>query len=241
MVFLMSITIIIANFYNPFPMPKLLLCFFVVLSLVPHAHANDLTDTPKPYLLNLLSELAIHRMSLLDPIIESVVHEEPPEVIINDTPIIDETSTHQESLYEELLSKGNLSEELDKEILSEESSKKEPLDEEQALTHIEQTTIETPALDLSAIEASPHELALTQVLLEICSPRLSDDQQDSLKRSYQHHLQLLMPTLDTQLAMAHMNQQAQYRAILEDTRQWTLDYPDQENQALCEEFAQSTF
>lgn len=203
-------------------MPKLLLCFFVLLSLAPHTHANDLADTPKPYLLNLLSELAIHRMSLLDPIIDGVVDEEPPETIT------DETLTHQESLNEELLSEG--------------SPKKETLDEIQGLTDTpEQATTEMPALDLSAIEASPHELALTQVLLEICSPRLNDDQQESLIQSYQHHLQLLMPTLDTQLAMQYMNQQAQYRTILEDTRQWTLDYPDQENQALCEEFAQSIF
>lgn len=91
--------------------------------------------------------------------------------------------------------------------------------------------------DLSAIEASPHELALTQVLSEICPALIDHDHQDKLIHSYHAHLKLLMPTVNPQLAMPKLNQNPNYLEILQGVREWTLGYPADENKALCIEFA----
>lgn len=94
-------------------------------------------------------------------------------------------------------------------------------------------------LDLSLIEVTPHELALTQVLSEICPPLLNTIQKQKFSESYQLQLQSLMPALDTAIAMKQINRQREYRAILNDIRKWTLSYPNEENKALCVEFAEN--
>lgn len=96
-----------------------------------------------------------------------------------------------------------------------------------------------PDVDLSLIEVTPHELALTQVLSEICPPLLNATQKQKFSESYQTQLQALMPALDTALAMKQVNRQREYRTILQDIRKWTLSYPNEENKALCIEFAES--
>lgn len=94
-------------------------------------------------------------------------------------------------------------------------------------------------VDLSLIEVTPHELALTQVLSEICPPLLNAVQKQKFTESYQIQLQALMPALDASLAMKQINRQREYKAILNDIRRWTLSYPNEENKALCIEFAET--
>lgn len=98
-----------------------------------------------------------------------------------------------------------------------------------------------PQVDLSTIDASPHELALTQVLSEICPRLLGLDRQKEFMQSYDMHLKLLIPNADSKAVMAQFNSQKEYRTILEGVRRWTLSYPNAENKALCLEIADASF
>lgn len=95
-------------------------------------------------------------------------------------------------------------------------------------------------LDLSLIEATPHEVALTQVLSEICPPMLSVAQRVQFAKVYRTQLEEFMPTLDTTLMMKQLSEQREYRAILNSIRQWTMSFPKEENKALCIEFAEGS-
>ena len=97
----------------------------------------------------------------------------------------------------------------------------------------------TTSVDLSLIEVTPHELALTQVLSEICPPLLNANQKLKFAKAYDAQLKLFMPKLDPQAAMQQIGTQKAYRNILNGIRVWTLSYPSLENQALCVEFAES--
>lgn len=94
-------------------------------------------------------------------------------------------------------------------------------------------------LDLSTMEVSPHELALTQVLSEICPPFLNPPQKRKFYDSYQKQLKALIPEFDPALVMRQINQQQDYRLTLQGVRHWTLSYPKEENRALCIEFAET--
>lgn len=95
-------------------------------------------------------------------------------------------------------------------------------------------------LDLSTMEVSPHELALTQVLAEICPAFLNAPQKQKFQESYKKQLQALMPEFDPTLVMTQMNRQKEYRNTLKSVRAWTVSYPKEENRALCVEFAENT-
>lgn len=93
--------------------------------------------------------------------------------------------------------------------------------------------------DLSLIETTPHELALTQILAEICPPLLTPAQKKQFVRVYQAQMQNFMPTLDVKAVMTELGGRSQYRAVLNSIRAWTMSFPSNENKALCIEFAQS--
>lgn len=97
------------------------------------------------------------------------------------------------------------------------------------------------SLDFSLIQTSPHELALTQVLSEVCPPLLDEGLHDSFANSYQAHLKLLMPTLEPDLVMPKINEHPEYAKILQGIREWTASYPSNENKELCIEFAEAAF
>lgn len=109
------------------------------------------------------------------------------------------------------------------------------------LSIVSTSAMASTRVDLSLIEVSPHELALTQVLSEICPTLLTTKQQQKFNQAYQIQLQLLMPKLDPQLAMQQVNNQKEYRKLLGSIRKWTLSYPKEENRALCIEIAESEF
>ncbi len=94
-------------------------------------------------------------------------------------------------------------------------------------------------LDLSQVEVTPHELALTQVLAEICPPMLNQTQRQKFTQAYQAQLKEFLPNLNTTLAMQQISSQKYYKNILKSIRTWTLSYPKEENKALCIEFAES--
>lgn len=94
-------------------------------------------------------------------------------------------------------------------------------------------------LDLSSIEATPHEIALTQALSEICPPMLNLVQRVQFAKAYKSQLEEFMPKLDTTLVMKQLSEQREYRAILDSIREWTMNFPKDENKALCVEFAES--
>lgn len=96
-------------------------------------------------------------------------------------------------------------------------------------------------LDMSLVDATPHEIALTQVLSEICPPMLTPTQKNQFAKAYQMQLKVFMPTLDTTLVMQQFSAQKEYKIILNSIRQWTLSYPKEENKQLCIEFAEGYF
>lgn len=96
-------------------------------------------------------------------------------------------------------------------------------------------------MDLSLIEVTPHELALTQVLAELCPTLLNQEQGKKFAYAHQIQLQSFMPTLNTTLAMQQVAQQPEYKKIVQSIKKWTLSYPKEENKALCIEFAESSF
>lgn len=91
--------------------------------------------------------------------------------------------------------------------------------------------------DLSLIEVTPHELALTQVMAEICPPLLTAAQKVNFAKAYDGHLALFMPTLDSKSVMQYLSDQSEYRAIVGSIKKWTLSFPNSENKALCVEFS----
>lgn len=101
-------------------------------------------------------------------------------------------------------------------------------------------TVTAPLLDLSSVTADPYELALTQVLAEICPPLLNETQRQRFFNAYNLQMRSFIPAhLDSQAAIRQIGSQHGYRNILQSVRSWTLSYPTNENKALCIEFANS--
>lgn len=111
-----------------------------------------------------------------------------------------------------------------------------------AISLCQQTWANT-RVDLSSVslEVTPHELALVQVMSEICPPLLNSSQRLKFTQAYQSQLRAFMPNLDPTAVMQQISGQAGYRNILSSIRAWTLSYPTAENRALCVEFSESSF
>lgn len=91
------------------------------------------------------------------------------------------------------------------------------------------------------ISVSQYELALAQVLFEICPPMLTKEQQSRFFEAYQNQLRVFIPTSnDPNETLRHLASQRNYQVILQNMRTWTASFPPQENQQLCQEFARKT-
>lgn len=91
------------------------------------------------------------------------------------------------------------------------------------------------------ITVSQYELALAQVLFEICPSMLNKEQQLNFYQAYQNQLRVFIHTSgDPTDTMRHIANQKNYQAILQNIRIWTASFPPQENQKLCQEFARKT-
>ncbi|MFW2176260.1 MULTISPECIES: MCR_0457 family protein [unclassified Moraxella] len=100
----------------------------------------------------------------------------------------------------------------------------------------------TIAIDMSGLTTTKEEVAVLQVLSEICPAMLNPVQQKSFNKAYNIELKRLMPTIsDPRTAVQYLSTQQDYKAILNDTRQWTLSYSKEDNKQLCRELATAKY
>jgi len=100
----------------------------------------------------------------------------------------------------------------------------------------------TIPLDLSGVNITKHEIAVMQVLSEICPPMLNGKQKQRFYKSYTVQLHELMPSLeDPKAAIQYLSTQQDYRQILQGIRNWTMSFSKQENKALCEDLANADY
>ena len=100
----------------------------------------------------------------------------------------------------------------------------------------------TIPLDLSGINITKHEIAVMQVLSEICPPMLTGKQKQRFYKSYNVQLHELMPSLeDPKAAIQYLSTQQDYRQILQGIRSWTMGFSKQDNKALCEDLANAEY
>lgn len=93
-------------------------------------------------------------------------------------------------------------------------------------------------IDMSQVSTTKNEIAVLQVLSEICPPMLNKNQQQGFASAYNVELQRLMPTISNpKQAIQYLSTQADYKQILAETRQWTLQYPTAENKEICIDLA----
>ncbi len=100
----------------------------------------------------------------------------------------------------------------------------------------------TIPLDLSGVNITKHEIAVMQVLSEICPPMLNGKQKQRFYKSYNVQLHELMPSLeDPKAAIQYLSTQQDYRQILQGIRSWTMGFSKQDNKALCEDLANAEY
>ncbi len=100
----------------------------------------------------------------------------------------------------------------------------------------------TIPLDMSGMNITKHEIAVMQVLSEICPPMLNGNQKQRFYKSYNVQLHELMPTLDDpKAAIQYLSTQQDYRQILQGIRSWTMGFSKQDNKAICEDLANADF
>ncbi len=103
-------------------------------------------------------------------------------------------------------------------------------------------SVSTIPLDMSGMSITKHEIAVMQVLSEICPPMLKSNQKQRFYKSYNLQLQELMPSLeDPKAAIQYLSTQQDYRQILQSIRSWTMGFDKQENKALCEDLANAEY
>lgn len=91
------------------------------------------------------------------------------------------------------------------------------------------------------LTVTQYELALVQVMAEMCPPMLNQAQRTQFVEAYHNQLIAFMPnTSNPQEILRQLNTQQEYRSVLRNVRAWTTRFPISENKALCQEFAQST-
>lgn len=103
------------------------------------------------------------------------------------------------------------------------------------ITYTQATVTPIYQVDLTVTQ---YELALVQVLAEICPPMLNNRQRVRFARAYQNQLRAFMPTaVNPTAVLRQLSTQSDYRSALNNVRTWTASYPRSENRQLCQEFA----
>lgn len=101
------------------------------------------------------------------------------------------------------------------------------------------TSYQTPEPNLTVTQ---YELALVQVLSEICPPMLTANQRVSFARAYNQQLRSFIPTSASPSdTLVRMYSQRNYRNALNNVRAWTASYPKSQNRKLCLQFAEVEF
>lgn len=107
---------------------------------------------------------------------------------------------------------------------------------------VRHTQVRTITAQEVYLTVSQYELALIQVLSEICPSMLTQTQRVRFSKAYNEQLRSFMPTsANPQQTLKQLSAQREYRLVLHNVRSWTSSYPAAENRALCQEFAQSVF
>ncbi len=102
--------------------------------------------------------------------------------------------------------------------------------------------VSTIPLDMSGVNITKHEIAVMQVLSEICPPMLNSRQKQRFYKSYNRQLHELMPTLeDPKAAIQYLSTQQDYRQILQSIRSWTMGFSKKDNKALCVDLANAKY
>ncbi len=109
-------------------------------------------------------------------------------------------------------------------------------------THAAPNSSSTIPLDMSGMNITKHEIAVMQVLSEICPPMLNSNQKQRFYKSYNVQLHELMPSLeDPKAAIQYLSTQQDYRQILQSIRSWTMSFSKQDNKAICEDLANAEY
>lgn len=109
-------------------------------------------------------------------------------------------------------------------------------------TNAASNTVSTIPIDMSGMSVTKHEIAVMQVLSEICPPMLNNNQKQRFYKSYNVQLRELMPTLeDPKAAIQYLSTQQDYRQILQSMRSWTMSFSKQENKAICDDLVNASF
>ncbi len=94
------------------------------------------------------------------------------------------------------------------------------------------------ANDLASIRVTKYELALVQVMAEICPQMLSGRQKSQFYEAYDNQLRAFIPSADDpEQILNYLSTQQDYRAVLQSMRSWTKKFPQKENRELCVDFA----
>ena len=111
-----------------------------------------------------------------------------------------------------------------------------------AYAAIDANDTSTIPVDLAGINTTKHEIAVLQVLSEICPTMLNNQQKQKFYKTYNTELQKLMPTIsDPRAAMQYLSTQQDYKNVLKSIRSWTLGISKEENKALCQDLAEASF
>ncbi|USZ15253.1 hypothetical protein NGM44_02330 [Moraxella sp. FZFQ2102] len=103
----------------------------------------------------------------------------------------------------------------------------------------QRVTAITPTNQDIYLTVSQYEIALVQVLSEICPPVLNERQRLRFDKAYNRQLREFMPrATNPQQSLRLLSGRRDYRAVLHNVRSWTASYPASENRALCREFAE---
>lgn len=96
-------------------------------------------------------------------------------------------------------------------------------------------------VNIADINVSKHEIAVMQILDEMCPRMLGNDQQKRrFYKAYDAQLRVLLPNLDDpKNLIQYLSTQQDYQTILHNMREWTDTFSYAENQALCEDMANS--
>ena len=100
----------------------------------------------------------------------------------------------------------------------------------------------TIPLDMAGMNVTHHEIALMDVLSDICPPMLNAKQKPRFYKSYNVKLHKLMPSLeDPKSAIQYLSTQQDYQKILVNIRAWTMGFSKKENKELCQEFVDDPY
>lgn len=97
-------------------------------------------------------------------------------------------------------------------------------------------------VDLSGATATKYEIAVLQVLMEVCPPMLNQQQNYNFQKTYNSQLRKMLPSIDNpKAAIRYLSTQQEYKTILTSMRNWTLSFSRDENRALCSDLASRDF